>query len=47
MQAGAGETVKPGQFPNRQIVGIPVRILIRSGLRATAEAGFCRKIEVF
>jgi hypothetical protein len=32
MQAGAGETVKPGQFQNRQIIGIRVRILIRSGL---------------
>jgi hypothetical protein len=39
MQAGAGETVKPGQFPNRQIVGIPAGILIRSGLRATARSG--------
>jgi hypothetical protein len=39
MQAGAGETVKPGQFPNRQIVGILLRILIRSRLRVTVGCG--------
>jgi hypothetical protein len=39
MQAGVGETVKPGRFQNPQIIGILVRILIRSGLRATAGCG--------